>query len=229
MSTTDRMTLIIPAYNESKSIGLVLAELLDYPFSIPIEIIVVDDGSTDGTSEVLKEYKENARVKVIRHIFNRGYGASLKTGIRAANSPWVATYDGDGQFRPEDVDRFWKEATSQQLDVVIGTRLRLSAGSSIMRTPGKYFIRLLINHLTNVKITDFNCGLRLIKREIILKYLHLCSDQFSFSTTSTLILINRGYLFRFSPVTIRARMNGRSTVSLSSGFSTIHLVIKMVM
>lgn len=229
MSTTDRMTLIIPVYNESKSIGLVLAELLDYPFSVPIKVIVIDDGSTDGTPDVLKEYGENPQVKIIRHIFNRGYGASLKTGIRAADTQWVATYDGDGQFRPEDIDRFWKEATDQSLDVIIGVRPRLSAGSSRMRAPGKYFIRLLINHLTNVKITDFNCGLRLVKRQIILKYLHLCSDHFSFSTTSTLILINRGYSFKFSPVTIRSRMNGVSTVSLSSGFSTIHLVLKMVM
>lgn len=229
MSTADKISIVIPVFNESKAIGAVLAELLNYKFPFAIEIIVIDDGSSDDTLQVVERYQNDHRITIIRHTFNRGYGGALKTGIRVATGNWVVTYDGDGQFDPEDIEKFWREATVHLLDVVIGERSSLGAISNIVRTPGKFFIRFLINRLIDVKITDFNCGLRLMKRDVILKYLHLCSDKFSFSTTSTLILISRGYHFKFSGANIRSRMNGVSKVRISAGLSTINLVVKMIM
>jgi hypothetical protein len=93
--------------------------------------------------------------------------------------------------------------------------------------PGKWFLRWLANYLTHQSIPDLNSGMRIFRREVILKYLHLCSDRFSFSTTSTLIFFNRGYQVAYVPIVVYPR-KGKSTVSLSTGFETIILILRIM-
>lgn len=223
------VSIIIPVYNEEKVIEEVIQELLDFSFSFFYEIIIVNDASTDNSFKNIEKFKNKENIKIISNLHNKGYGASLKVGIKNAQGKYVVSYDGDGQFFPEDIKRFFNEAEKNRLDAIIGQRNNLASGSPIWRAPGKFLIRFLIKNLIGVKLKDFNCGLRFLKRDVIKKYFHLCADRFSFSATSTMILINRGYNYKFLPIKIRDRSKGKSTVKMSSGFKTIHLVLKMVM
>jgi len=223
------LSIIIPVYNEQNNIFGVIKNLLACDLGMDREIIIVNDGSTDNSLEEIEKFKDVENVKIISNYHNRGYGASLKIGIRNAEAKYICTYDGDGQFFPEDIKHFYKRVVENNLDAAIGERDKLSSGSPLWRAPGKFFIRSLINSLVGVKLKDFNCGFRLIKRDVILRYLHICSDKFSFSTTSSMALISRGYNYIFIPIKLKSRNGGKSSVNVFSGLNTVYLVIKMIM
>lgn len=213
---------MIPAYNEESGIGATLSALLAARPTTVVEIIVVDDGSTDRTAEIAAE----AGVRVLRHPNNRGYGASLKTGIREATGDHILTMDADGQHRMEDVASMCEAVTRRDApECVIGHRQRL-VHSPLWRMPGKWFLTRLAQTLIQRKIPDLNCGLRIIRREVALRYARICPNGFSFSTTITMALMSRGYGVSFIPIQVDKRV-GKSTVSARTGFQTILLVIRL--
>lgn len=216
------VTIIIPAHNEEGAIGNVLAALrAELPEAVA-EIIVVDDGSSDRTGEIA----EAAGVRVLRQPSNRGYGAALKAGIRAAGTDYVLTMDADGQHRLEDVVKLCDAiTTSLPPDCVIGHRTKL-VHSPLWRMPGKWFLTHLARILTHKDIRDLNSGLRIMRREVIARYMHLCPAGFSFSTTSTFALASRGYRIEFVPIRVERRV-GTSAVSVATGFQTILLVLRL--
>jgi glycosyltransferase involved in cell wall biosynthesis len=217
--TAENLTIVIPAYNEEKSIGTVLKDICDSSSGFVAEVIVVDDGSSDQTAEIA----EGAGVRVIRHSRNRGYGSALKTGVRAAHTTYVLTMDSDGQHRTEDVRKLWDARAA--CDMVVGQRTEL-IHSSLWRMPGKWLLTLMANYIARQRIPDLNSGLRLMRREVILRYIHLCPSGFSFSTTITLALFTRGYDIKYVPIRVQKRI-GKSTVSLSTGLSTIILILRI--
>jgi glycosyltransferase involved in cell wall biosynthesis len=216
---TPKLTIIMPAFNEAQAIKPVLESLLISDFDFVQEIIVVDDGSSDDTAGVAQA----VGVRVLRHAQNMGYGAALKTGIRAAQTEFVLTMDADGQHRVEDVQRLWSAVGDD--DMVVGQRPGLRQ-SPFWRMPGKWLLWMLANYLTRHTIPDLNSGLRLIRREISLKYLHICPAGFSFSTTITMALISRGYKVRYVPIAINRRL-GKSTVTFKTGLDTIILILRL--
>jgi len=219
-------SIIIPCYNEGQIIREVVTELKAF-FSqqseASFEIIVVDDCSTDNTLEILKTMEG---VRVLRHPLNRGYGAAIKTGIRHSQGVFVATFDGDGQHNPADLMHLCQKIHSEDWALVVGARAKL-LHSSLWRMPGKWILGWLANFLSRTKIPDLNSGLRVFRKEIISRYLHLCADRFSFSTTSTLILLNRGYSLAYVPIEVKSR-HGKSTVSLMTGYETFLLILRVV-
>lgn len=213
------LTVIIPAYNEAEAIGDVVRELRET--APDVSIIVVDDGSRDDTGA--KAAKAGARV--IRHKRNRGYGAGVKTGIKAADTRHVATYDADGQHRPEDLVRLYEIA--REHDAVIGARDRASHQVAARR-PGKWILARTADALVGQKIPDLNSGLRVMRREIAMRYLHLLPNGFSASTTTTVCLMQRGYDVEFAPIRARERV-GKSTVKqLRDGINTMYLIVRLI-
>lgn len=218
------LSIVIPAYNEGQNIGLTLEKLASLCQSHHWEVIIVDDGSSDDTVEQIVKHTNGGCVRLVRHHYNLGYGAALKTGIRQAQAPYVATMDSDGQHDPRELLKLLPSLP--EYDLVVGQRTQL-IHSNLWRMPGKWFLGWLANYLTRQTIPDLNSGMRIFRRETILKYLHLCSDGFSFSTTSTLIFFNRGYQVTYIPIQVHPR-NGKSTVSLSTGFETIILILRIM-
>lgn len=219
-------SIIVPCYNEGMVVAETVQELRQYlevHLTDPYEIIVVDDGSTDDSPRQLSDIPG---IRVIRHPKNRGYGAAIKTGIRQAQGVYVATFDGDGQHYPEDLVTLCQKIKSTELDLVVGARSKLFH-SNLWRMPGKWLLGWLANYLTRTRIPDLNSGLRAMKKDIISRYLHLCSERFSFSATSTLILLNRGYSLTFLPIQIKKR-EGKSTVSLMTGYETLLLILRIM-
>ncbi len=215
------LTVIIPAFNEAQGIAGVLKNAQAELGDIASEILVVDDGSRDDTAAIA----EAAGVRVIRHPINRGYGAALKTGIKAAVTSHVVTLDSDGQHKAEDVRLLWQTCREQQADMVIGARQGL-IHSQLWRMPGKWFLRWMANYITHTKIPDLNSGLRLMHRETALRYLHLCPEGFSISTTLTIAFLQQRLFVVFAPITVNKRL-GKSTVRVSTGFETIFLILRL--
>lgn len=223
-----QLSIVIPAHNEDENIAAALEGLLRLNLGISREIIAVDDGSTDRTGQVLQGFAD--KVRVIRHAVNRGYGAALKTGIRAAEGEYVLTFDGDGQFDPAGIPAFWRRAQEGGFGLVAGQRSLVSDGSPLSRLPFKVALKLLVFLLFGRWLKDLNCGYRIFRRAAIAKYLHLCSDLYSFSTTSTLVFLNRGYSVAFLPVAVRKRGANRSSVMNPGGiFNVLQLMLRTAM
>ena len=211
-------TVIIPAYNEEEAIMGILSGLIElYP---GFEIIVIDDGSTDNTYNLIK----NLDIKIIRHSSNRGYGASIKAGIRVAKGDLIVTIDSDGQHDPKDILKLLKELG--EYDMVVGERGKKSY-EPFWRQAGKKIISWVANFLSRTYIPDFNSGLRVYRKDIVLKYIHLAPNGFSFSTTMTIAFLREGYNIKYVPIIVSKR-SGKSTVNLFDGFGALLLVIRLI-
>jgi glycosyltransferase involved in cell wall biosynthesis len=218
------VSVVMPVYNEQQSIADVIAKTKEVLSShkLTYEIIAVNDASKDETGKVLEKI---SGIKVITHLHNKGYGAAIKTGINNALYDTVVTMDSDGQHYPEDILRLLEHTA--QYPIVVGYRTQRMT-RPIWRLPGKWFLGWLASHLTGKKIPDLNSGLRAFKKEVISKYLHLLCDEFSFSTTSTLLFFIEGYDIKYVPIKVKKR-TGKSTLSFKVGFHTFMLILRFVM
>jgi glycosyltransferase involved in cell wall biosynthesis len=222
MSKQPEISIIIPVYNEASGIEATLDELLFFAKDKNWEIIIVNDGSTDGTNEFLKE---PAKYKVINHPYNKGYGASLKTGIKNAAAEIVVFFDGDGQHNPEDIPKLLEKLPNS--DMVVGMRTK-SPGQDWIRKPGKWILGKVANILSDHKIPDLNSGLRAIRKSIIERMLDIFPDGFSFSTTSTIAFFKLGYNVVYVPITVRPR-TGKSTVrQVKHGPQVLLLILRLI-
>lgn len=220
------VSIVIPVFNEAESIGSVVASLrsaLDTS-GVEYEILCVNDCSTDKTAERLAGV-EGARV--ITHARNRGYGASIKTGMKHAVHEIIATLDADGQHRPEDLVRAIRTFVERGDDLVIGAR----AGWEDIgkRFLGKRILRLIGRGLFQGGEVDFNSGLRVFTRNVALKYQGLCSNRFSFSTSSTYAFIANGHQVSSIEITVLRRTTGESRVRISDGFRTLWRMLGIAM
>lgn len=214
------VTIVIPAYNEALALPRVLQELSAWA-DRGAEIIVVDDGSTDDTARVASE----AGARVIRHRNNKGYGAALKAGIRAAEREIVVTFDADGQFDVADIAKLVQAL--DDCDMAVGVRPG-GAGSPTIRKPGKWLLGKTANYLTQTEIPDLNCGFRALRVETAKRFLNLLPNGFSFTTTITLAMFKDGYNVAYLPITVHPRTTGVSSVRVADGFNTLLLIIRII-
>lgn len=219
-----KTTIVIPAYNEGQCIRNVIEKIQEClrQHQEEADIIVVDDGSTDKTAEAARGI---AGVTVVAHPVNKGYGAAVKTGVRAATTEWCITFDADNQHKPESLLTILGKI-SDQTDLVIGVREGYKG--PIIRQPGKRFIGLVVNYLTETKIPDFNSGLRAFRRDVFLQYAHLFPNGFSLSTTSTICFLKQGHSVAYCPISIRER-TGKSAVRPRDALKTMMLVVRLTM
>jgi glycosyltransferase involved in cell wall biosynthesis len=221
---TNPVSIVIPAYNEESGIPSVIGELHrvlgDYPAQI--EIIVVDDGSSDATARAAAL----AGARVMRHRSNRGYGAALKTGIAAATHNQVTIIDADGTYPASYIPELLEKL--QRADMVVGSRVNAGAKIPVIRRPAKWVLNRLANYLTNARIPDLNSGLRAFRRDIIMQYFPLLPDQFSWTTTITLAMHCDKYAIAYMPIDYRAR-KGRSKIVPWDAGSFLILILRTSM
>ncbi|MBK7030254.1 MAG: glycosyltransferase family 2 protein [Bacteroidales bacterium] len=223
MTETTEYSIIIPAYNEETVIGPFLEQMTKLGFCSKHEVILVDDGSTDRTAEIAGQYP----IRVIHHGNNKGYGASLKTGIRKANGEKVITLDSDGQHDPAFLSRAMELLENH--DMVIGER-GIDSFQVRNRKGGKKLIRKVGEYLVEQQLPDFNSGFRGFDRKLILSMLHIMPNGFSFSTTSTLAFLKEGYTIGTFPIKVEERKGRSSNVRfLKDGTKTMLLLFRIIM
>jgi glycosyltransferase involved in cell wall biosynthesis len=212
-------SIVIPAFNEEPAIGSLVAALRGG--AAWHEIIVVDDGSSDATAERARE----AGATVVRHPYNKGNGAAVKTGIRTATGDYVLIIDGDGQHRAADAVRIASKLGEH--DLVIGAR---STGTQATRARlmGNAALNWLAGYLTSRTVPDLTSGFRGAHRAHLREFLHLLPNGFSTPTTTTLAFIKAGYNVHFEPIEADARV-GQSKIRLArDGAKFLLIVLKIV-
>ena len=194
-----KFSLIIPIYNEEKGITNTILHLNEYKksWNDDFEIILVNDGSSDKTIEILNSMELDFQYKVVEHSRNLGYGAALKTGIRNASSEIIVITDADETYPNERIPELVETLISEKRDMVVGARIGDNVEIPLIRRPAKKAINMLANYLTGVKIPDLNSGLRVMKKDIINKFVHILPNGFSFTTTITLSMLTNGYDLKY--------------------------------
>lgn len=213
------VTIIIPVYNEEKNLPTLLAEL--NKLDGISEIIIVDDGSTDNPGKIA----ENRGVNVIKHPYNMGNGAAIKTGIRNAKGDVVVLMDADLQHNPRVIPDLLAYITDY--DMVVGARVKNPEGS-LYRNLANRFYNKFASYLTKFNILDLTSGFRAVRKDIIMKFLYLLPNGFSYPTTLTLALLRSGHSIKYVPIHVNKRV-GESKISLfNDGFNFILVILKIV-
>lgn len=217
-----KFSIVIPTYNEEKIIKKVIADLKNYltDKQYQAEIIIVNDGSIDQTKQILKKIKN---IKLINHPYNKGYGTSIKSGVKNAQYDWILLYDGDGQHQPQYIEKLIKY--NKNYDMIIGARIGYQGPLS--RQPGKKLLHWVANYLVQQKIPDLNSGFRLIKKDLFLKFLHILPNGFSLSTTITLTFFKEGLNIKYIPIKINKRQ-GKSSVKIQDGLKALMLIFRTI-
>ncbi len=220
------VSIVIPTFNEEVAIGGVL-DLIKQTMDAtgqPYEIIVVNDGCTDGTVEIASS---KPGVTVLHHEHNRGTGAARTTGLRAAKSDLIVMTDGDGTYPCQDIPKLLEEL--EQCDMVIGARTQEMGTAKWLRAPAKRFIRRLAEYLTETKIPDLNSGLRAFKKDVALRYVSILPNTHSWVSTITIAFLSDGYAVKYVPVEYYKR-KGKSTFHpIKDTYNYITLVVRSVM
>lgn len=221
------VSVIIPAYNEEKTIEGVLhrTNKAMENLGLPYEIIVVDDGSIDETSKLA----ERCKVTILNYGANKGKGYALRKGIQKATGNVIVTMDADGSHRPEEIKQLLMPLLNGA-DIVAGSRFlgeREYGSIRKLNILGNNIFNILILLLTGRQITDSQTGFRALKKEIFQK-IELTSEGYQIETELTVKTLRNGYKIHEEPVTCEKRKNGGSHLNpLSDGFKIFKAILKM--
>ena len=219
MADPRTVSVVIPACNEAGAISDVVRALKSA--ASWHDIIVVDDGSTDDTGARAGA----AGARVIRHPYNKGNGAAVKSGIRAATGDYILIIDGDGQHQPADALRL--VARLGDYDLVVGARSKETQAGSTRRF-GNAALNRLASFLTERDIPDLTSGFRAARRVQLEEFLPLLPNGFSTPTTTTLAFLKAGYSVAFEPVEAKPRV-GTSKIRLSrDGPKFVLMVLRII-
>ncbi len=225
----EAVSIIIPAYNEEEALpedldGLIEAmSATDYEW----EIIVVDDGSTDGTETVGRDYeKRYGNVTFLQHPYNMGGGACRNTGIKASKYDIVAVVDGDCTYPVKDMPRLVDAMPGY--DMVVGARNKEAGTLKFLRVPAKFFIRKLAGFMSGHKIPDLNSGMRVIRKDVFYRYMNILPQGHSWVSTITLSMLSNGNPVKYMEIDYFPR-KGKSTFHpLKDTASYLSLVFRTV-
>jgi len=219
MASACEISIIIPVFNEAGK----LLELLNNIRALRLanaEIIVIDDGSTDGSADAAMAGGAN----VIRHPYNIGNGAAIKSGIRAAHGRLLVLMDGDGQHRPEDIPKLIAE--SRNYHMVVGARAKGSK-RRVHRYAANVVYNLLASYVTRFKVKDLTSGFRLLSRFDAVRFIDLLPNTFSYPTTLTLAFLRSGLTIKYVPIQTLYRA-GQSKISLVTDGVRFLLIITKI-
>ncbi len=216
------LSVVIPAYNEEGAVKTTVDDVrasLD-PIGIEYEIIVVDDGSSDGT---LAEARESGATVHFNQV-NSGYGATLKRGVKAAQYEYVAIMDADGTYPARYLPDMLTMCREQ--DMVVGDRGSAMKNVPLLRRPAKKFLFAFASFLAERRIPDLNSGLRVFRKSELIPFLPLLPQNFSFTTTITLCMAANGKRFIYTPIEYGKRV-GKSKIKPIDFINFIILILRI--
>lgn len=226
-----KYSVVLPVYNEEKVISSTIHNIVNVIERIgkEWEIVAVDDGSYDQSYEVLqsliREFPDS--LKVVRHPYNKGNGAAVKTGIKNSTGEAIICMDCDGQHDPEDILKMLPFLS--EYDLIVGARPFKQDGVWYRNLANKFY-NGLASRLTDFKIEDLTSGFRIFKADVVKKFYHLFPQRFSYPTTSTLALLKGGYNIKYVPINIQPRAAGSSKIRLiRDGLRFTTIIFKIIL
>ena len=213
-----KISIVLPAKNEAKNISAVLQSIKSLKLDADVEVLVINDGSTDNTAELAKQ----GGAKVISHPYSQGNGAAIKTGARNATGDTIVFMDGDGQHNPVDIPMFLQKM-EEGYDMVVGAR-NVKTQASLLRRLGNSFYNRFATLMTGHKIDDLTSGFRAVKREKFKKFLYLMPNGFSYPTTSTMAFFRSGFPVAYVPIHAGQR-KGKSHIRLFRDGTRFFIII----
>ncbi len=217
------LSVMIPCHNERDAIARVLDQIEGAVKSIglPCEIIVIDDGSTDGSADLV----DLRRFRLVRNPARLGYGAALKAGARAARYDTILITDADGTYPNERIPDLLKALEGN--DMAVGARPHVSIQSA--RRPAKWVLRTLAQYLCRRPIPDLNSGFRVFTRELFEKFEHLYPDGFSLTTTITLASLTSGRRVAYLPIDYHPRVGTSKIRPIQDTLGFLSLILRIVL
>lgn len=219
--TRTPVSIVMPAYNEELEVGnqieriQAVLERVDWPY----ELIVVDDGSVDGTAQVASRYP----VRLVRQPRNRGYGAALKAGMAASQYDWILITDADGTYPADMIPTLLEKM--QDHDMVVAARVGENVSIPWVRRPAKWFLGWLASFLAEQPIPDLNSGQRIFKKSLAQQFEHLLPSGFSFTTTITLALLCTDHAVAYVPINYQKRV-GQSKIRARHAYDFLLLILR---
>jgi glycosyltransferase involved in cell wall biosynthesis len=225
VKTVEAVSVIVPAFNEEEGVSDVVKHIRQVLTKARIkhEVLVVDDGSKDRTAVRARQ----AGAQVISMGENRGYGASIKAGMRQAQYPLIAITDADGTYPVAELPLLIQ--MTQNSDMAVGARTKPGAAIPFVRRIPKWFLGKWANYLADRKIPDLNSGLRVFRKNIALRYEGLFPNGFSFTTTITLALECHGYIVKYLPIDYAPRVGTSKIKPIQDTINFFLLVLRVVM
>jgi glycosyltransferase involved in cell wall biosynthesis len=223
-----RLTIAVPVYNERERVGPALKELLSTSFPVEVEIIVVDDGSNDGTADTISAIALPDNVRLIRHEKNQGKGAALRTALEAATGDLFVPFDADLEYQAADLVRCLEPLIAGEAELVFGTRAFGSHTSfNFWYVVGNKFLNLWANVLFNCYISDLEACYKMASTEV-LRGLNLRSSGFDIEAEVTAKLLRAGYRPFEVPIGYKARSREQGKkISWRDGFIALWTIAKI--
>lgn len=221
-----KLSVIIPVYNEQDSVSSTISDIKGVLDSLKVsyEIIAVNDCSKDDSLNILDKV---SNIKVLSHKVNKGYGASLKKGIKNSSGEYILIIDADGTYPVREIPKLL--SAMKDNDMVVGARTGKNVHVPILRKPAKFVLRKVAKILTGINIPDLNSGLRIFKRELALKFWNLFPQGFSFTTTITLAALTNNYDVEYVPIDYLKRKGKSSINPIKDFFGFSFLIFKTVL
>jgi len=221
-----QITIIIPVFNEKNTIVEILKRVQDT--KLPTEILVVDDGSTDGTREILKQYEGHEIIRVILHEKNQGKGAAVTTGFRYATGDILIIQDADLEYDPRDYQALLKPIEEGNAEVVYGSRFM---GAS--RRPTLFWhmvanklLTLMTNILYNNILTDMETGYKVLQRHVV-EDMQIHARRFDFEPEFTAKVLKRRLRIYEVPITFNPRdYDEGKKIKMRDAFEAVWTLLK---
>lgn len=220
MNDEEHISIVIPAKNEAKSlIGFLPLLKEERPND---EIILVNDGSDDNTSEICQQFG----VKEVRHLYSKGNGSAIKSGARAASGSVIVFMDGDGQHQPKDIQTLI-DKLSEGYDLVVGARIARESQAGLGRWAANTFYNKLASWMVDSSVKDLTSGFRAVNANKFRQFLYMLPNGFSYPTTSTMAFFRAGYSVAYEPIDVLKR-NGKSHIKpLKDGLRFLLIIFKI--
>lgn len=224
------LSVVLPIFQEQTLLEGLLSELFKVldGLELPSEVILVDDGSTDGSRDIIELFSQRFpdRVRALFHPYNKGNGAAIRSALAVARGKWTVCMDADGQHDPRELSRLLEY--SEDYDLVVGQRDVSYSGPAHRHIANRAY-NSLASLLTGFPIKDLTSGFRLFRTAVVRRYLHLFPARFSYPTTTTLAFLKGGHSLKYVPISFRNRPEGGSKIRVfHDGWRFLIIIFKII-
>jgi len=226
IDTKNKLSILIPCYNEEKTIIKIIKQIKKQNYSVPYEIIIINDGSTDNTYNKLFYLQNKIKdLKIISYKQNQGKGYALQQGIKNVTGNITIIQDADLEYNPKQINELIEPILRNETNVVYGSRftgtiINMSKTSII----GNIILTGLINLLFQTKLTDIETGYKIMKTKI-LRNLNLIQNDFEIEIEITTKLIKNKIFIKEIPINYQARLKNEKKINWKNGVKGIYYII----